>query len=578
VAPRWRRLVAVTVAALVCALIVAAWHPWDPTVSTVPPVAGPCAALMKQKAETSIVAWVNKSGPGDSECVGYSTTVPFPAGKESDSPDQQLQDDRLIDDQRQVFAMDQQADVARANGRLVLSLVYFAGLTSAPNDDYDSGEAEELEGLLAAQQLAKEETNGPMLKIVVADGGSKMKDAVAVTNMLLPLFAHDRSLLGVVGLDRSVTQVKQAIGLFRRNGIPIVASTLSADGIGAGDPSYFQMSPDNTEEARLILSYIQNGVPEYFGQRRSIYYSNSQVKPSQISVYYPSHDPDDLYINTLVADLERVRRTDPQFRNLAPVQSVTDPNNLCGADRVVVYAGRHDLSPPDPFNTFATFLRAIAADCQDPHTRPFIIADDGVSRFIADPADRNLPGLKQMSISYVTKAVAVMQTGSGCLTPAAAQATARNATQALSNFCQQYATIVARLRKDLKEPVPFQWTGDRVGVAYDAAQLFIQAATRGSTDNSLISRSQIPATFESGSYPGVVGTVTFTGEENGKPAVHAGADSAGGMPLAVIRIAVSPRSNPDTPTCEYTMTSGKILGFGPGQAPGPHLPCPALSQ
>jgi hypothetical protein len=538
--------------------------------------AAACPVPAKPAAMTSIVPWTNP-GPNDTECVGYSTTVPFtnPPDVDAGNAEQALQDRRLVYDQEQVFAMDRQAG-QYASARTVLTLVYFAGLTAAPNDDYDSGEAEELEGLLAAQRLAFKETSGPMLKVVVANGGSKMQNAVGVANMLIPLFRGDRSLLGVVGLDRSVDPVKQAIALLGKQGIPVVATTLSADGIGAGDSSYFELVPDNTQEAELILDYIRVGVTAYFRQPASVYYSGGQATPSLIWIYHPtSSDPGDYYISSLVADLQRVRRTDPHFRGLPRVVPTTQLGaNLCGADRVVVYAGRHDLPRGSKFNSFANFLRTIGKDCPLAKDRPFVIADDGVSRFIADPAARVQPGMGQESVSYVTKAIAVMQTGGKCLD----QATAATVPGALSDFCQAYAVIVAGLRHALGASgngVPFLWTGDRVGLAYDAAELFVAAAE--TQPGQLITRAQIPAAFESQSYPGVTGTLDFTAKSHtGKS--HTGSNTPGGMPMAIVRIEVS--SSSALPTCEYTSASGQILGFGPndGGNSNPYLPCPSLSN
>jgi hypothetical protein len=541
-------------------------RPGHPTPSPIPRAA--CPVPGKPAVMTSIVRWLDP-GPDDTECVGYSTTVPFtnPPGVDAGNAGQALQDRRLVYDQEQVFAMDRQAD-RYASARAVLTLVYFAGLTAAPNDDYDSGEAEELEGLLAAQKLAVKETSGPMLKVVVANGGSKMKDAVGVASMLIPLFRDDPSLLGVVGLDRSVDPVKRAIALLGQQGIPVVATTLSADGIGAGDSSYFEMSPDNTQEAELILSYIKNGVTAYFKQPASVYYSGGRVTPSLIWLYHPAGDPGDYYISSLVADLQRVRRTDPRFSGLPPVVATTRLGaGLCGADRVIVYAGRHDLPQGSTFNTFATFLRTIGKDCPLARDRPFVIADDGVSRFIADPAARVQPGMGQESVSYVTKAIAVMQTRGKCLN----QVAAATVPGALGDFCQAYAGIVTGLRHALGAPrVPFLWTGDRVGLAYDAAELFITAAQTQS--GQLITRAQIPAAFESQPYPGVTGTLDFTATS------RIGSNTPGGMPMAIVRIEVSSPSA--VPTCEYTSASGRILGFPPtrGGKPSPYLPCPALTN
>jgi hypothetical protein len=241
--------------------------------------AASCQASGPANGQTRIIAW---KAPQDVECVGYSDsgfvfTNHAPGGE---APLQALQDERLWFDQQQVFQLNQRADQAHENGQTEFSLVYFAGITAGPDENYDSGQAEELEGLMVAQELALQES-GPVFKVIIANGGSKMQDAVPVARMIIALAARDPGLLGVVGLDRSIQQVKQAIGLFNASGIPVVATTLSADGIGGTYPHYdryyFQLSSSNSVEANLILHYVQEVVPQYFKQSRQKYNSAGQI-------------------------------------------------------------------------------------------------------------------------------------------------------------------------------------------------------------------------------------------------------------------------------------------------------------
>ncbi len=116
---------------------------------------------------------------------GFVFTNHAPGGE---VPLQALQDERLQFDQQQVFQLNQRADQAAENGRTEFSLVYFAGITAGPDENYDSGQAEELEGLMVAQELALQGT-GPVFKVIIANGGSKMQDAVPVARMLVALAA-----------------------------------------------------------------------------------------------------------------------------------------------------------------------------------------------------------------------------------------------------------------------------------------------------------------------------------------------------------------------------------------------------
>jgi Protein kinase domain len=516
--------------------------------------ADPCPAG-QANGQTGIMAW--KATPQDVECVGYSgsgfTFTNHAPG--SENPLQTPQDERLTFDQQQVFQLNQRADQAAENNRTEFSLVYFAGITAGANENYDSGQAEELEGLMVAQELALEES-GPVFKVIIANGGSKMQDAVPVARMIIALAARDPHLLGVVGLDRSIQPVKQAIELFNASGIPVVGTTLSADGIGGTyahyDPYYFQLSSSNSVEALRILHYIQEVVPHYFKQPRPEYNSAGQIQAQKILIYLPSANPGDLYTSTLVRDL---KKDAPLVKGL-PTPQVTQQlgSQLCGASTVDIYAGRHDrpTTGSSRLDDFSAFLTIIEDDCSG--QKPFIIADDGVSRFIADPAAREQPGLGEPSISYITKGIELLNSGNKCLHPATA---ATVSGDPFSSFCTIYATIVTKLFNLPKVQGTILWTGERVGLAFDAAELFIYAENNYQGSHPApIGRAEIPGQFISDpSLPGVTGTIGFTASQH-----------IAGLQMAVVRIKIS--SPTATPTCEYP---GQGQLFGPGPSTGP---CP----
>lgn len=167
-------------------------------------------------------------------------------------------------------------------------------------------------------------------------------------------------------------------------------------------------------------------------------------------------------------------------------------------------------------------------------------------------------------MSYVTKGIAIMRTGTDCLSPA----TVTKIPRALQDFCQAYAGIVgglSSLPKQQGQEITFLWTGERVGLGYDAAKLFFQAELNyEGSNNAPITRSRIPGEFETHPYSGVTGNVSFTANS------HNGSNTPQGMPLTIVRILLSsPRA---TPTCEYPGQYGHLAG--PGPSPGT---CPSGS-
>ena len=183
-----------------------------------------------------------------------------------------------------------------------------------------------------------------------------------------------------------------------------------------------------------------------------------------------------------------------------------------------------------------------------------------MSRFIADPAARDQSGLGELAISYVTNGIALLDTGSQCLhTATAAAAAARAPGYPFSSFCTTYAAIVKKLFNLPKVQgygLDFLWTGERVGLAFDAADLFIDAETNYQGSHpAAIGRADIPRQFISDPSQGVDGLIGFTTDQH-----------IASLQLAVVRIAISPPTA--TPTCGY-LGQGQVFGPGPGTGPCP---------
>jgi hypothetical protein len=260
------------------------------------------------------------------ECIGYSDS------------DHQIfgQDERLRLDQKLIFQQNDQAKLYHEQSpeRTYVSVVFFAGLTH-PNDQSDSerSQAEELEGLLLQQrQHNLQKSTQPLLRVIVANGGARMKKSPQVVNdMLVPLFRDDPSALAVIGFDRSVTETQEAIRALGNEGIPMMATTLSADGFDQLSPLFFSMEPTSNKMAELVKKYTLD-------------------RP--VTIYHPTTGMGDVYIDNLVKDLHGTlgplagaASEDPQWSDTKNGLGLT---SLCanpdqGANKKVVFcAGRHD--------------------------------------------------------------------------------------------------------------------------------------------------------------------------------------------------------------------------------------------
>lgn len=435
----------------------------------------------------------------DGECVGYSDN------------DRQLfaDDNELAAMQHEVFRQNKvAADVRRDNPRRPLvSLVYFAGISYADsNIRYPHAQMQELAGLAVRQRraiLAPDESE-PLLRIIIANGGSEMRHASwVVDTMLADLVGKDSSILGVVGMDRSTAETAKAIGKLGDLGVPVVATTLSADGLEATSPMYFQVVPSNRTQARLVADYVEgtrypDGTPKA-GQRRY----------NRVLIYYPKAT-DDVYVTTLVDDLnqELDRRGVPKdSRSWAAQRELYGfpaPCETPGFDpeTLLFFAGRND--------DFATFGNAVTRGCTE---APAILGADTVTRLIADPkAMAALPA--SLTVRYVAKAVPVILGGAECV-----RGNGNYGEESGSLDFQELCGELARLIEDLAgypDLAAYQpaWPGDRTGLAYDVAGVLLQAVrtnrARPERTGDGLNRAAIALQLRGADYNGVTGVLHFS--------------------------------------------------------------------
>ncbi|WP_239154437.1 hypothetical protein [Amycolatopsis sp. FDAARGOS 1241] len=172
--------------------------------------------------------------------------------------------------------------------RPYVTLVDLEALTSANGTaDGLTAERESLEGVAVAQlrQLTATATAEPIVRVLVANGGLGMLHGAEVARQLSRMAEQDRSIVGVVGLDMSSRPTMDTIRALGDAGLPVVASTLSADGLADQNPVYFQVAPQNRREAAVAAAFV--------AQRPG---------PRTLRVYY-SDDDSDTYSTNLRDDL-----------------------------------------------------------------------------------------------------------------------------------------------------------------------------------------------------------------------------------------------------------------------------------
>jgi hypothetical protein len=236
----------------------------------------------------------------------------------------------------------------------------------------------------------------------------------------------------------------------------MVSTTLSADGLDQLSPLFFSMEPTNNKLAELVKRYAAD---------------------RQVTIYHPVTGRGDIYIDNLVKDLHDtlgslagIANEDLQWSDTKSGLGLT---SLCvnqdqdANKKVVFYAGRHD--------DFGEFLKEVTKGCSG-QPIPTILADDAVTRFVANDQIRNDPTLSKIPVNYITKASQVELAGKSCLGGNPPDGADNNIT--LAAFCDTYKDVYSDLKRGLRGGISLLWVGERVGIDYDTAGILLDAVTR----------------------------------------------------------------------------------------------------
>lgn len=306
-----------------------------------------------------------------------------------------------------------------------------------------TAERESLEGVATAQylQLNKSGDADPIVRVLLVNAGKDMLQAKKVARGLGAFASHDRSLIGVVGLDMSSKPTSDMIKELSTAGLPMVASTLSVESLGTGNPMYFQVAPTNSTEADVVAAFADH-------QAHAV-----PPTPKTVRIYY-SNDPTDTYTIDLRDDAQKAFRDkgfDVTVQSFTPGKANSAGQDTCGYNGFVFFAGR---GVPD----YGDFLSS-AAQCS---SKAVFIGDDDVSRYVADgPKRKASPALPFFYASFAFAPPIKDQNG------------------AELGFYDRLDQLFPFEKQLPGQPDPVQGRSldGHAALAYDAAEVMIQAAS-----------------------------------------------------------------------------------------------------
>lgn len=432
----------------------------------------------------------------DGECIGYSDSSHF---RFNDKPGQE----KLRSVQDKIYGQNQTVrDIWEKSNRTrpYVTIVYlgiFTGRPTTPDEEAYSAEREELEGLAVAQYqgiVVSATAPDPLLNIVIANAGQQMKYVDVAVDMIGKLAAEDPTVVGVIGLDESRDTTAAAIAELNKIGLPVIASTLSADDLYKNSRLYLQLAAPNRDQATMMAEYARQ-----------------VLQVSKARVYWTtgvqSSFEKDLYVKTLVEDLNRtILEVDYSGEFNGSLSQ-----DVCGYQGITIFAGR--------WSDFADFFKTLDTQCG---TNPplHLVADDSVGRYMANPKLReNAPST--IPLTYVSKSWLAT-----CEHLQGAQVRGENAAALFLKLIRESGLLDPPRCGPENEPV-----GDRVPLAYDAARLVLRAVEelsldlRGNSRQEWDPRSIVPVAVhvkirelvnDQSPFDGVAGTINFT-KSSGEP-------------------------------------------------------------
>ncbi|MFD7667648.1 ABC transporter substrate-binding protein [Streptomyces sp. NPDC059788] len=190
---------------------------------------------------------VRKEGPSG-ECVGVTDgSYVFDAA--------------LRDISRQILA---ENDRVAKSGKPWVSVAYLQPMRPGADDRGRYSIRRELEGAYLAQRELNDPRRGgrgdsPQIKLLLANSGTGSQQWQPLVEQLKEMKDGDRHLVAVAGLGQSRRTTQQAIDALREAGIPMMGSTVTADGINRADQTgFWRVAATNSDQASAAVRYLRN--------------------------------------------------------------------------------------------------------------------------------------------------------------------------------------------------------------------------------------------------------------------------------------------------------------------------------
>ncbi|REE96363.1 ABC transporter substrate-binding protein [Thermomonospora umbrina] len=265
-----------------------------------------------------------------------------------------------------------------ASGKPYVTIVYIGALSTEPSVDQRqadllAGVHGELVGLSIAQEHHYEANGRPLLKVLVANAGSRFRYATEVAERIRRMAVEDRTIVGVVGFGDSKRETGNAINLLSQAALPMVGTTSTYDHLaqrgGRFSPYYFRLAPPNRRLAAHAAHWAKSGRLSADG------------RPATTAAVFYDGSSDDTYSTNLAEDFRdefgRAKVTMLGYRDPSEIPAMVLQACRAPAD-VFYYAGRSD-----EFRSFVNQLSTTS--CGD--GQRIVLGGDEVTKYVSDNAE-----------------------------------------------------------------------------------------------------------------------------------------------------------------------------------------------
>lgn len=269
--------------------------------------------------------------------------------------------------------IEQLNDDVLSSGKPYITVVYLGPMTvdpaaGNPQADLLAGVHGELVGLSIAQETHNSASGQPLLRLLLANTGSRFRYGREVSERVRERVAQDRTIVAAVGFGQSRRPTQDAIDVLSRAALPMIGTTNTYDETakrgGTFSPYYYRLAPPNRRLAAHAAYWARNG---RLGER------------AETAVVFYDASSEDTYSTNLAKDFAA------EFGpGKVQMLAYTDPSQIPGKvleacarpAQIFYYAGRSD-----EFRSFITKLSTTSCG-----GRRVVLAGDEVTKYVSDNA------------------------------------------------------------------------------------------------------------------------------------------------------------------------------------------------